>query len=144
VAKLGLFFWPMAQFDRGTVTERLVENYPQLAALGPIREIVATDRSYYGEFSRLTQIKVVGSPGKTDVLRAEDLRLTVDPTGRKIKSTACHIVPWGDGWAFLSGRGWGHGVGLCQHGAEGMARRGKTAEEILQHYYPDSRIVSLY
>jgi stage II sporulation protein D len=34
------------------------------------------------------------------------------------------------------GRGWGHGVGLCQNGAYGMALAGKTAEEILKHYYP--------
>jgi len=144
VAKLGLFFWPLAQFDGAAVAERLARKYPKLAAVGPIREVVATERSRYDEFSRLTRIKVVGAAGKSDTLRAEDLRLTLDPSGRKIKSTACHIVPWGDGWAFLSGRGWGHGVGLCQHGAQGMARLGRTAEQILQHYYPGSRIVSLY
>lgn len=33
------------------------------------------------------------------------------------------------------GRGWGHGVGMSQFGAEGMARRGATYEEILTHYY---------
>jgi stage II sporulation protein D len=144
VAKLGLFFWPMAQVDRAAATERLIEKYPKLAALGQVRDVVAAAKSHYGEFSRLTRIKLVGSTGRTDVLRAEDLRLTLDPTGQRIKSTACHIVPWGDGWAFLSGRGWGHGVGLCQHGAEGMARRGKTSEEILQHYYPGSKIIALY
>ena len=31
--------------------------------------------------------------------------------------------------------GYGHGVGLCQHGANGLAREGKTCEEILSHYY---------
>ena len=40
----------------------------------------------------------------------------------------CQIVPSGDGWAFVSGRGWGHGVGMCQYGAEGMARLGSDAE----------------
>ncbi|HET9794218.1 MAG TPA: SpoIID/LytB domain-containing protein, partial [Thermoanaerobaculia bacterium] len=33
------------------------------------------------------------------------------------------------------GRGWGHGVGLCQNGAYGMALAGSTFEEILKHYY---------
>jgi SpoIID/LytB domain protein len=33
------------------------------------------------------------------------------------------------------GRGWGHGVGMSQWGAEGMARRGSSFEEILNHYY---------
>ena len=35
----------------------------------------------------------------------------------------------------LEGRGYGHGVGLCQFGAEGMARRGALFTEILKHYY---------
>jgi stage II sporulation protein D len=34
------------------------------------------------------------------------------------------------------GRGWGHGVGLCQNGAYGMALAGSTFDEILKHYYP--------
>ena len=33
------------------------------------------------------------------------------------------------------GRGWGHGVGMCQVGAFGMARRGAGYREILSHYY---------
>lgn len=32
-------------------------------------------------------------------------------------------------------KGYGHGVGLCQYGAKGMAEHGKTYEEILKHYY---------
>lgn len=35
----------------------------------------------------------------------------------------------------LQGRGWGHGVGLCQIGAAVMAHRGYTARQILEHYY---------
>lgn len=144
VAKMGMFFWPMAQFDRATVTARLIERYPVLEKLGEITGIVAIEKSDHGQFARLTRVRLTGSTGKSETLRGEDLRLTLDPSGRKIQSTICHIVPWGDGWAFLSGRGWGHGVGMCQCGAEGMARLGKTAEEILQHYYPGSAIASLY
>jgi len=144
VARLGLFFWPMAQFSRKTVTEQLTTRYPKLKSLGDITDIAVADQIDYGQFSRLTRIKLVGSTGKTDSLRAEDLRLAIDSSGRKIKSTVCHIVPWGDGWAFLSGRGWGHGAGMCQCGAEGMARGGISAEEILRHYYPGAQIVSIY
>lgn len=143
-ARLGLFFWPMAQFDRQMVTRQLAARYATLEALGEIKDIVVLDKSDYGAFSRMTRIRLIGVTGKTDTLRGEDLRLALDPTGRKIRSTICQIVPWGDGWAFLSGRGWGHGVGLCQYGAEGMARRGRTAEAILQHYYPGSAIENIY
>jgi stage II sporulation protein D len=43
-----------------------------------------------------------------------------------------------------SGAGSGHGVGLCQTGALGMARAGARAEEILEHYYPHIAIERLY
>jgi SpoIID/LytB domain protein len=33
------------------------------------------------------------------------------------------------------GRGWGHGVGLCQNGSYGMALAGETYDAILRHYY---------
>ncbi|KAA0252767.1 MAG: SpoIID/LytB domain-containing protein [Acidobacteria bacterium] len=38
------------------------------------------------------------------------------------------------------GRGWGHGVGLCQNGAFGMALAGKGYREILAHYYPGTSV----
>jgi stage II sporulation protein D len=43
-----------------------------------------------------------------------------------------------------SGAGNGHGVGLCQSGALGMARAGKSGEAILEHYYSGTRIETLY
>ena len=40
----------------------------------------------------------------------------------------------------IHGRGWGHGVGLCQIGAAVMASRGYTYRQILEHYYPGTAI----
>jgi stage II sporulation protein D len=100
--------------------------------------------SNYGKFSRLTLVKLVGPTGRSDFLRAEDLRLTIDPSGRKLRSTICRVTNTGDKWTFLSGRGYGHGVGMCQCGAQAMAREGKPAEQILLYYYPYSKIVNVY
>jgi stage II sporulation protein D len=44
----------------------------------------------------------------------------------------------------FAGRGSGHGVGLCQWGARGMALAGKKAESILLHYYPGTEIRRMY
>ena len=44
----------------------------------------------------------------------------------------------------LRGGGYGHGVGLCQHGAMGMASAGKRHGEILRHYYRGSKLVELW
>ena len=40
------------------------------------------------------------------------------------------------------GRGWGHGVGLCQNGAFGMALAGRTYDQILRHYYSGIEVVT--
>ena len=44
----------------------------------------------------------------------------------------------------LKGAGWGHGVGLCQIGALGMALDGKKTKEILRHYYQSSIMKNTY
>jgi len=46
--------------------------------------------------------------------------------------------------AVFTGRGWGHGVGLCQEGAIEMAKRGYNYREILAHYYPVLRFRRRY
>lgn len=40
----------------------------------------------------------------------------------------------------LAGRGWGHGVGMCQEGAKYMANKGRPYTRILRHYYPGAAI----
>jgi stage II sporulation protein D len=44
----------------------------------------------------------------------------------------------------LTGQGWGHGVGMCQQGACGMALSGKHMDEILQFYYPGTLLETMY
>jgi stage II sporulation protein D len=89
-------------------------------------------------------VKLTGTNGRSEFLRGEDLRLTIDPAGNRIRSIACKIAIIEGKVAFLAGRGFGHGVGMCQCGAQGMAMQGKTAGEILQHYYPGSKLVKAY
>lgn len=144
VAKPRFFYWPTVQFDKADVTARLLQRYPKLKPLGEITNIISAEQSNYGKFSRVTLVKLVGSTGKSDFLRAEDFRLTIDPSGRKLQSTIYQIVSMGDKWEFFSGRGYGHGVGMCQCGAQAMARKGKTAEQILSYYYRGSRIKTVY
>ncbi|MDD5634831.1 MAG: hypothetical protein PHW46_06110, partial [Candidatus Omnitrophica bacterium] len=43
----------------------------------------------------------------------------------------------------FSGYGWGHGVGMCQWGALGMAVRFWSADRILNYYYPGTKITML-
>ena len=44
----------------------------------------------------------------------------------------------------FTGRGWGHGVGMCQVGAYGLARQGFSSEQILKAYYTGIELTKLY
>ena len=67
-------------------------------------------------------------------------RLRVSP--KKIRSPYFLVQDQGTHFAF-SGRGWGHGVGLCQWGARGQALAGRSATHILMHYYPHSELITV-
>ena len=62
-----------------------------------------------------------------------DFRLLVGST--ELRSLLFNVTRQGDRYHF-SGRGYGHGVGLSQHGAKNMAEQGIDYASILQHYYP--------
>jgi SpoIID/LytB domain protein len=44
----------------------------------------------------------------------------------------------------LDGRGFGHGVGMCQYGAEALSKKGRTWREILSRYYPGTEVFATY
>lgn len=141
VARMSFYYWPMVEFPVDVVSSRIIKKYPKLKSLGKIKNI---EPSKVNRFGRFTSVKLVGENGKNGFLRGEDLRLTIDPTGKKIKSTICQIIKFDDKFRFFSGRGYGHGVGMCQCGAQGMAREGKKAERILEYYYPGSKLRKIY
>jgi stage II sporulation protein D len=71
---------------------------------------------------------------------ADEFRLAVGESlgWNQIPSTWFEVSRQGDSFAF-HGRGWGHGVGLCQKGAAAMAQQGRSAGEILQQYFPGTQ-----
>ena len=44
----------------------------------------------------------------------------------------------------FTGRGWGHGVGMCQYGAFGLAKMGVKADDIIKHYYTGVDVTKAY
>ncbi len=61
----------------------------------------------------------------------------------KMLSTWFDLSQMSDGRWKISGRGFGHGVGMCQWGAKVMGEKGQKMADILRHYYPDARLVSM-
>lgn len=61
----------------------------------------------------------------------------------RLKSLDFEVERADRGYVF-SGRGYGHGAGLCQWGAKALADRGRDYREILSHYYPGAELQQLY
>ena len=133
--------WGPVRLDKTRVTDRLRERYPRFASIGPIDRIEVTPSP---QADRPARFRLFDREGGSIRLRPEDFRLSVDPTGRKIRSTWFRLDDEGEAFVLNDGRGFGHGIGLCQHGAEGMAREGMTAGHILAHYYPESKLARAY
>lgn len=88
---------------------------------------------------RVGRIRFRGTLGES-VIAAKDFRVWIG--GNRMKSTAFTVSVTEDA-AVFRGKGWGHGVGLCQWGALGQALLGRKHGEILRFYYPKSKILGL-
>lgn len=97
-------------------------------------EIIERDNS-----GRILEI-VLKAKDKDIRLSGNKFRLMVGPN--LIKSSNFEIETRGK-YIIFKGKGWGHGVGMCQWGAFNMAMQGWDAEGILEYYYPGAEIVRL-
>jgi|GEM_PF-355053 len=105
--------------------------------VGDVTGVRIRERSPSG---RVTILEVQTSD-ETIELSGQDLRAAVGWT--PLKSAAFDVKVKGDSFEF-EGSGFGHGVGLCQYGAQGMDQAGRTYREILGRYYPDAKVTKIY
>ncbi len=111
---------------------------PGLGELGDIRKLEVRAR---GKSGRATRLRVTGERGELEI--SGELRIRRALGG--LKSSMFVVLPEREsGKIVLMGGGHGHGVGLCQHGAMGMAKDGKDFASILAHYYQGARLVQLW
>ena len=125
-----------ATVDLAALAERLrADGIP----VGRVRELVVTAR---GRSGRATALSVVGSRGRREVRGELNIRRILGG----LRSSLFVVEGPGPrrGTVVLRGAGHGHGVGLCQHGAIGMARAGWSHARILAHYYGEPRLVRLW
>ncbi|MBI5674249.1 MAG: SpoIID/LytB domain-containing protein [Nitrospirae bacterium] len=99
----------------------------------------------YTSTGRVKTLKITTGTAETELeIRATDLRkylgYKILPSTDFSLTKEAEIMPTGQAGVTFEGRGWGHGVGLCQWGALEMAREGKNYKEILAHYYPGTNI----
>lgn len=89
---------------------------------------------------RIDTIQLKGS--KKQVMSGQEFRMAIGPM--RMKSTNLDKISIENGKVKLKGHGFGHGVGMCQYGALGMAKAGKNFKDILSHYYPGTQLDQMY
>ena len=101
-----------------------------------VRDITITKRSPAG---RAIEMRVRTDTSEV-VLKRFDVRQALE-LPELLFTVERAVGPQGEPEFVFLGRGWGHGVGLCQNGAYGMALAGATYDAILRHYYTGIDIV---
>jgi stage II sporulation protein D len=131
------FCWKSKHY-RWTVEMAASEIQKKLNAkkikVGAITNITMEDRDATG---RAKFIGVHTAAGMMK-LHSNDFRIWVDPM--KFKSTWIQSVEKRNGVFFFKGRGWGHGVGMCQFGIKQLGEMGYDAGKIVRYYYPGSQV----
>ena len=100
-------------------------------------EIRALEPLERGASGRIWLLRIVGSARTMTVGKELTIRRWLSES--HLKSSAFE-VSYPDGRIVLDGRGWGHGVGLCQIGAAVMGHRGYPYADILAHYFPGAKL----
>ncbi|MBR1788319.1 MAG: DUF4922 domain-containing protein [Bacteroidaceae bacterium] len=129
---------------KALVAERLGRDLGDILRLEPVER---------GRSGHLVRLRIVGTEGAFTVGKELEIRRTLSqshlfssnfeveyefPEGREVcqDSVPSRFV--------LHGRGWGHGVGLCQIGAAVRASKGEKYDEILRHYYDGAEIARVW
>lgn len=140
--------------DRDGVTELSGVSDGTLGGFGAIRGITVAERSGAGA---ILTLKIQYEKGTVLVRSEYNIRLVlgactdyiVYADGSKseqvtmLPSAYCAIVSAGDGALTLYGGGYGHGIGMSQNAANGMAKAGMDYEQILHYFYNDIMISTL-
>jgi len=117
--------------------DRALRADPRTNPRGSLRRLRVVKRDSTG---RVAWIEVESTAGHKPV-RGWDLRLAIGRAlgWQYVKSTWFDLEKEGSAYRFR-GRGFGHGLGLCQRGAHQQARRGRSYPQILSHYFPGSSL----
>jgi SpoIID/LytB domain protein len=123
---------------RSLINERLKMDLGAILSLEPMEQ---------GPGGHISRLRIVGSERTFIVGKELEIRRTLSSS--HLKSSAFRVealnIENGIPQQFrLHGKGWGHGVGMCQIGAAVMGEKGFTYRQILSHYYSGTDIQQVY
>ncbi|MBI3787044.1 MAG: SpoIID/LytB domain-containing protein [Ignavibacteriales bacterium] len=111
---------------------------------GTIKNLVPIQR---GPSGRIVKLKIEGSKKTMVVGKELEVRRWLSKSHLYSSAFVVDVDRDANGIPkhfVLRGAGWGHGVGLCQIGAAVMATKGIQAEEIVKHYFVNSKLRQIY
>jgi len=145
--------WGPIQRNRTTLSKRMAAwGRTRGLDIAKLQQIVYIRISETNPVGRPVEYEITDSRTNRYRLRGESFRhacnfsskkLKLDPPDDRLLSSYVKVERDGDTFSF-TGHGFGHGVGLCQYGAEGMARSGHTPQQILATYYPGAQVERAY
>jgi SpoIID/LytB domain protein len=114
------------------IREKLKDDF------GTITDLIPLER---GKSGRIWKLKIVGTKKTFTIGKELEIRRALSES--HLYSSAFDVEKTEKGFR-LNGRGWGHGVGLCQIGAAVMGQQGYKYDAILLHYYRNAEIKRIY
>lgn len=114
------------------VNEKLKDDF------GTVTDLIPLER---GKSGRIWKLKIVGTKKTLTIGKELEIRRALSES--HLYSSAFDVEKTASGFR-LHGKGWGHGVGLCQIGAAVMGQKGYKYDEILLHYYRGAEIKKIY
>lgn len=118
------------RYDKDVLKYKLEEAFPGIVLSDDMEEWITV-----GEVSDSGTVLTAQTGDRT--VTGNDLRNAL------LLRSACFTVRFEDDQAVFTTRGFGHGVGMSQYGANAMARSGADWKEIISHYYPGCSVTSL-
>jgi stage II sporulation protein D len=124
-------------------------NQNEVAGLSRVRSVAIADRN---DAQRPNRYKLTDDRGREFILKAEELRMACNhpltdlpliTKENRVNSGDLEVEVWA-AQVRITGRGWGHGVGMCQWCAKGMAESGIDWHTMVQGFYPGADIQKAY
>jgi SpoIID/LytB domain protein len=127
------------RWEKWVAAEEIVARNAGEARLGTLLQVLSRGRGISG---RINKVELRGTLGNHRVME-DRIRSRLGGLRSNLFTIRSKLGKDGTPEYFIfQGAGWGHGVGMDQTGAAGMAQAGFTAAQILKHYYPLAELVS--
>lgn len=139
IAPEGSFRWKPVTLTLREIHNRIRERFPDIAPEHRLVDVSIAERDSTGN---VLVLQLRDSQGGITQIGGDRFRVAVGAD--TIRSCWYNLSTQHNQVRFEDGRGFGHAVGLCQWGSEGLARAGRSAAQILAFYYPGSRLVRAY